>query len=269
MVRHRVVSIVLLSAAMSTLASCASAITGQGSVGAPGLGGSGPAPGQTPTDPAGLAALMQRGVASVTSAHVSFAVDAAGQGVKGTGDETLTAGKVTAIDLSESINQTGTLRLRVVGGKTYVGLPTALNHSGKPWALVTANSSDPVIRSMNASIGDAQNAASLATPSAFVAAATSIKLDGPDQVDGAAATHYSIVVDVTKLSGAFPGLQTLIASGVPTLPVELWIDAQGRPVKATEHFTVQGQSVSSLIGLGKYDAPVHIAAPSPDQVSTS
>jgi hypothetical protein len=266
MVRRRRFSFALLSAAVSALAGCSSTIAGQGS-GAPGIGATGS--GSAPTDAPGLAALMQHAVASVTSVHVKFDVEAAGQGIKGAGDETLSGGKVTSFDLSETVSQTGTLRLRIVDGKTYVGLPPALNHSGKPWALVTANSSDPVIRSMNASISDAQNVASLATPSAFVAAAKSVKLDGPDQVDGAAATHYSIVVDVTKLPSSFPGLQALVSSGLSTLPVELWIDGQGRPVKVTEDLSVHGQSVSSLIGLSKYNAPVHITAPPPGQVSTS
>ncbi|MDQ2750259.1 MAG: hypothetical protein M3Y44_12160 [Actinomycetota bacterium] len=271
MARPRVVFPALLCAATTTLAGCAATVAGHGSRGVPGIGASSGVAqsGPTPTDAPGLAALMQRGVASVTSAHTTFDVEAAGQGFKGAGDESLTAGKVTAFDLSETVSETGILRLRTVDGKTYVGLPPSLNHSGKPWALVTASSSDPVIRAMSTSIDSTQSATSLATPSAFVAAATSVKVDGPDQVNGAPATHYSIVADVTKLPVSYPGRQALIAAGLSTLPVELWIDSQGRPVKVSQHFTLRGQPVSSRVGLSRYNAPVHITAPPPDQVSTS
>ena len=260
MVRRRIVSVAgSLCAAMTALSGCASTIAGHGSG----------APGPLPTDARGLATLIQSSVASVTSVHITFDVNAGGQSINAVGDEALIGGRVTAFDLTETVTQTGTTRLRVVGGKTYVGLPPALNKSGKPWALVTATSSDAVIRSMNTAISDAQNVASLATPSAFAAAAKSVKLDGPDQIDGAAATHYSIVVELSKLPADFRGLQDLIAGGVTTLPVELWVDGEGRPVKVTDALSIQGQSVSSQVGMSKYNAPVHITAPPPDQVSTS
>jgi hypothetical protein len=277
MVRLRTVSIVLLVPVTTALVACSSSVTGKGSSSGPGTGapGSGSAPQRAsaphsmPSDAAGLGALMKQGVSSITSAHISLDVKAAGQGINGSGDETFSGGKLTAFDLTETIGSTGTLRLRIVDSKTYVALPASLNHSGKPWALVTANSSDPVIKSMNQSINSALSSASLDSVSLFVTAAKSVKLDGSDSVDGAAATRYSVVVDVTRLPGDYPGRQTLVSAGLSTLPVDLWINSQGRPVKVSEKFSVQGQSVSTQIGVSKYNAPVQITAPPADQVSTS
>lgn len=58
-----------------------------------------------------------------------------------------------------------------------------------------------------------------------------------------------------------PGRQTLTTADLSTLPVELWIDGQGRPVKVSGQFSVHGQSISSRAGLSNYNAPVHSTAP--------
>jgi hypothetical protein len=246
--RHvRAVAIALLALVATVLVACSSSSTGTGR----------------------LAALMKQGVTSITSAHITLHVKAAGPDINGSGDETLSGGKLTALDLTESSGPAGTLRLRIVNGRTYAGLPPDLNHSGKPWALVTADSSDPVIKSINASMSSALSAASLEATLTFIVAAKSVKLDGPDQVDGAAASHYSVVVDVAKLLSDDPDRQTVISAGLSTLPVELWIDSRGRPVKVSTTFSVQGQSVSTQVGVSKYNVPVQITAPPPDQVSTS
>jgi len=46
------------------------------------------------------------------------------------------------------------------------------------------------------------------------------------------------------------------------------VDAEGRPVKATQELTVQGQDVSTVVSLGDFDQPVTITAPSAEQVAT-
>ena len=86
--------------------------------------------------------------------------------------------------------------------------------------------------------------------------------------NGAAATHYSIVVDVTKLPADNSTKQALATAGLTSLPIEMWVDSKGRLVQLTEALTVSGQSTSTKITISKYDQPVTITAPPADQVST-
>jgi hypothetical protein len=266
-------AVVVLSAALMALVACSSTTSGQGSprgsAGPSGSAGTSATGKSAPTDANGLAALMRSGLASITSTHLALDVTAAAQHVQGAGDEELRNAKLVAFDLAETIGQLGTVRMRIVDGKTYVGLPAGVNHSGKPWVLVTATSTDPVIKSLNSVISNAQNAASLDTASTFVKSAKSVKLVGAEPVNGAPANHYSLVVDIAKLPSTYPGRQALIAAGLSTLPVELWIDSKGRPVKIVDKVTIQGQAVSSLVTLSRFNEPVHITAPPADQVSTS
>ncbi len=266
---RRLVAIAVLSPAL-ILAACSSTTSGTGAPSGAATGKtSTSAPQSAPTSATGLAAELQHGLASITSTHIALDVSAGGLGVQGAGDEQVANGKLTAFDLAETISSMGTLRLRIVDGKTYAGLPPALNKSGKPWVLVTANSSNPVVKSLSTSISSAQSAASLDAAGQFVAAAKSVKLIGPESVDGTTVNHYAIVVDVSKLSAAYPGREALNSAGLTTVPVDLWIDSAGRPAKVLTKFTVQGQTVSSQATLSRFNEPVHITAPPADQVSTS
>ena len=92
-----------------------------------------------PTDAAGLAAALQKGARSIRSAHLALHVSAAGQSIDGQGDETLSAGKLQDLDLTETVPGAGQLRILMAGGQTYVQLPASLNSSGKPWLLVSAS----------------------------------------------------------------------------------------------------------------------------------
>jgi hypothetical protein len=268
---RRLVAVAVLSPALIALAACSSTTSGNGAPTGGALPGNTIAstPKSAPTSATGLSAQLQHGLASITSAHIAIDVSAGGLGVQGAGDEQVSNGKLTAFDLAETISSMGTLRLRIVDGKTYAGLPPALNKSGKPWVLVTANSSNPVVKSLSTSINSAQSAASLDAAGQFVAAAKSVKLVGSESLGGTPVNHYAIVVDVSKLSAAYPGREALNSAGLTTVPVDLWIDSAGRPAKVLTKFTVQGQTVSSQATLSRFNEPVHITAPPADQVSTS
>jgi LppX_LprAFG lipoprotein len=261
--------------AACTLAACASSTNGQGSV----AGGTGSAPsspssnggggGSTPTDAAGLAHLMQTGVADVTSAHLSLEVNA-GQSLTGSGDETLSAGKLKSMDLTENLpGGVGAIEIIIVDGKTYAKLPSSLNKTGKPYVLITTDSTDPTIKTLATSIDSALSSASLTSVTAFVTAADSVTVKGKQTVDGVQTTRYAVVVNISKLPADLPGKDELGSSGLSTLPVDLYIDGQGRPVQVSENFTVSGQSISTKVTMSNYNKPVTISAPPADQVGTS
>ncbi|MGH3768316.1 MAG: hypothetical protein ACRDS0_08215 [Pseudonocardiaceae bacterium] len=227
-------------------------------------------PSPAPTDAAGLAALLRRGVASVSSAHLTLNVSAGSQVViKAEGDTKLADGKLQALDLSAEPGSSGRLRIIIVDGKTYAQLPAARNQSGKPWLLASKDSSNPTVRTLATSIESMQSAASADQVTTFTSAARRVTLVGTESLEGTPVAHYSIDVDVAQLPNAHPGRQLLLNAGVTTLPIELFIDGEGRPVKFTQDLTVRGQRTSTVFTLTKYNAPVSISAPPADQVSTS
>jgi hypothetical protein len=64
-------------------------------------------------------------------------------------------------------------------------------------------------------------------------------------------THYVLSVDVAKLPASLPGKQQLA-----TLPVDMWVDRQGRPVGVAENLDVKGQHVATAVHVGPYNAAV-------------
>lgn len=211
---------------------------------------------------------MLQGISGVTSAHISLNIGVSGQAITGAGDEKLSSGKLTALDLTEQIPGAGALRLIIADGKTYVKLPTAANKSGKPYVLVRAGSSDPTVRQLAASLASTQSSASLANTVAFVTAADSVKNGGSTTAAGVPATRYDVTVNVAKLPSTYPGKAALAQTGITSLPVQIFLDSSGRPVQVLENLKVAGKAVSTKVTVTKYNQPVTISAPPASQVST-
>lgn len=266
----RRLNLLLALPAAFALVACTSSTSGDGKTttpASPGISQRVPS-GGTPADAAGLGALLLSGIKSIQTAHIRLDISLTGQSITGEGDEELAGGKLVAFQVSESVPGVGQIQLVIADGKTYAKLPSSLNKSGKPWVLVSANSSDPVIQQLASTVESAQSSASLGSVTAFVGAADAVKLAGHQSIGGLPTTHYSVVVNTDKLPPEFPGKDALTAGGLKTIPVELYVDGQGRPVQVTEHLTVSGQSVSTTIVVSRYNQPVTISAPPADQVSS-
>jgi hypothetical protein len=249
-----------LSAAL-TLAACTSTTSGSGKTHGP----SGSA--ASPTTSAALAALMESGISQVKSARIDLDVSISGQPLTGSGAEKLDSGKLVALDVTEHLPAgAGDIRIIVVNGDTYAKLPAALNSTGKPYLRVTSDSSNPVIQQLSSSMDSALASASLGSVADFARAAKSFRFVGPATVRGVATTHYSIVVEIDKLPDDLPGKKELLDGGVKSLPLELFIDKQGRPIQVTENADLQGQKIQTKVGVRAYDEPVTITAPPADQI---
>ncbi|HEV7205701.1 MAG TPA: hypothetical protein VGN18_13915 [Jatrophihabitans sp.] len=264
-------ALIVLPAALALAACASSTAPGRGTVGS--AGSSNPAApssgGATPTTATDLGTALRAGMQTVRSAHLTLEVGVGGQTINGQGDEQVDNGKLSNLQLSETLPGAGELGVVIVGDKTYVKLPPAIRHgSGKPWTLVTADSTNPVIQQMAASIASARSSASLDTIKDFAQAASSVTVKGAATVAGADTTHYSMVVDTGKLPSTFPGIDALKKTGLTRIPVELYVDHQGRPVEVDENVTVQGQTVTTKITVTRYNQPVTITAPPADQVSS-
>ena len=253
--RHRAA---LLTLPAAVLAACSSSGGGGSSI-----------PSGMPTDAAGLGTLLQTAVTKITSAHIALDITLAGEQLTGSGDEKLSNGQLTALDLTENLpSGGGQIRVIMVDGKTYAKLPAAFNSSGKPYLLVTPSSNNQVIRQLAGSLDSALSSASLGSVSTFTKAAKSVEGKGTETINGVETVHYSIVVDVAHLPDSMPGKSDLTASGIATLPLELYVDRSGRPVQITEEFTVQGSKVSTKSTVSHYNEPVTITAPPSGQVGS-
>jgi hypothetical protein len=221
------------------------------------------------TDAAGLTELLRRGISSVSSVHLVLNVTTPNQAISSEGDAKLAGGTLQALDMTEQLGSVGKRRLLIVDQATYAQLGGTANPAGKPWLLVTPDSTNPTARNLAASLEAVRRSASLDHFSAFASAARSVTLAGKESINGTPVDHYSIQVDVAKLPEGTPGRAPLLATGITTLPIELYVDDQGRPVKATQDLTVQGQHTSTVITFSKFNEPVSITAPPPDQVERS
>jgi hypothetical protein len=187
--------------------------------------------------------------------------------ISGAGNELMAHGKLQAIDLTETVPPVGEMRIVVDAGKTYLKLPPALDHTGKPWQLVSPASTNPVLRQLGSTLQSVQQSASLDQFTTFTSAAR-VTRHIQETLDGSPVTHYGLSVDIAKLPATLPGKQQLAAAGVTTLPMDLWVDRQGRLRKVTENLTVKGQHVATTVEIGQFDAPVTITPPPVDQTST-
>ncbi|WP_448624010.1 hypothetical protein [Geodermatophilus sp. URMC 64] len=221
-----------------------------------------------PTDAPGLAALLREGIAALRSAHVDLEATAAGATITGSGDETLDDGRTETLDLTQTIPGAGDIRVVLVDGETYVQLPEAVNPSDKPWLLISSTSGNAAVRRLAASLDSLTQSSNLDQYATFTEAAT-LEVVGEEEVAGVVATHYALTVDVLQLPNDIPGRRDLLSAGVVRLPVQLWVDVEGRPVQAGQELTVQGQDVATVVTFSEFDEPVRISAPPADQVATA
>jgi hypothetical protein len=225
------------------------------------------APSATPSTSTQLASFMKSGVTSLHSAHLSLIESLAGHKITGEGDEQLAGGTATAFRITERVPGTGRIELVMVHNNSYAKLPKSLNQSNKPWLLVAPGSTNPVVAQLSSSLSQLRSSTSLDKFAEFAKLAKKIKVDGPATIQGNPATHYSIRVDTSKLPVSAEAKKQIKKSGIRTIPIELWVDDTGRPVKMTEKIAVGGQHVDVTVVLSKFNAPVSIKAPPASQVS--
>ena len=210
--------------------------------------------------------MLKTGTSRTTSAHLALTITSGTQKITAAGDEKLVDGKLLAADLTENLGSMGTMGIRILGDTVYAKLPASMNPAGAGWVKADPTSSNPVIKALGGSIASVQNSSSPSSYDDFAAAASSVEAIGTETVGGAPATHYSLVVETAKLPVDNPSRQTLVDAGVNTIPVDLWVDRQGRLAKLTESVSVSGSTADTVITLSAFNARVSIEAPPADQI---
>jgi hypothetical protein len=226
-----------------------------------------------PTEVPALAGLVSKALLSTTSVHLVLTINAAGQAISGEGDQTVEHGQSKDSSMILTIPGSGTERLVTVDGKTYVMLPTGQRTSNKPWALVTAKSSNRSVQIL-AQAMSSYSAAFSGTDAAkvFLSASDKLSVEGTSQLgDGTQVVRYALDVRTDRLPDSYPVKASLVQFGLKTLPTELAIDATGhiRQLQQELSFKFHGVTVKTAtrIEMSDYNAPVSISAPPPDQVA--
>ncbi|MEO6886570.1 MAG: hypothetical protein ABI232_09845 [Jatrophihabitantaceae bacterium] len=208
-----------------------------------------------------LAAMMTTALQSLTSAHVD--VDAGVLGGTSTADVKLSDGVTQATDVK--LNQSGQdIEVITADGKSYA----KVSGTSKPWTLVSPTSSNPVVKSFASSINVAGIVTELASIVKLIGTGTDVHSLGTDQVRDAPAAHYSMTIN-PQSGGGDPALGQVLASlGNTPLPIQLWLDAQSRPVKVSLAIPLGAKPITISATISDFDAALTITAPPADQVST-
>jgi hypothetical protein len=214
----------------------------------------------SPAQAAQLAAKMRAGLAGITSAHLS--VDGGVLIGTVTGDFSYANGTATASDISLV---TGGQKSQIVtiGSTSYVQLPPAHITDGKPWAVVRSNSKNEFVREVASTLTLTKAASSLPAVADLVSTAVSVQ----DKGTTSTGHEYTVVIDPAKSGGTTLG--TLLSDvGQQSVPIDLFLDGTGRPVRVVVAVKLGSQPFDITVDVSKFNAPVHVAAPPSDQVST-
>lgn len=181
-------------------------------------------------------------------------------------DVRLSDGQAVAYHLT-SPNSGSALEIVVVGGKTYVKAPGHARTPSRPWVVAAPSDPDTTIANLAGSPRGTLLDDSLAEYVQLAEDAVSISPPDPTHVDGRAATRYRLLLDNAKTPfdalGAFPNSQ------IAPLPVDIYLDAQGHPIRVATSTRLGGKPAALLIRFSRFDAPTHITAPAAQTIGPS
>ena len=153
------------------------------------------------------------------------------------------------------------IEARVVDGRVYLRLPgfAAQFLGGATWAEVP-------LGAMGSTTTD---------PTGFLDAlrgVTEVDRVGTDTIRGVEATHYRGTISLAEALRRAPearreGLRRAIGDDA-TLPVDVWVDGQDRPVRFVANFAAGGAEASVRLDLFDYGADITVVAPPADEVTS-
>ncbi|HET9257344.1 MAG TPA: hypothetical protein VFO16_19380 [Pseudonocardiaceae bacterium] len=226
-----------------------------------------------------LAASVALHTALKPSVHVVFAMAVAGQSLTGDGDGKL--GARPALRMTTSVPILGQLSFRLVENVMYLKLPVELV-PGRPWMRIDPDGGDPISKEVGGGLRELRESGDLAQSLKRFEGAAVITAQRPEQLNGKPTTHYSITINVRKVSAAAQTgpvlkqiIDTALRAGVNTFPVEVWLDQEYLPARTTTDIpiknpiTQQDDHLNISIDYSDWGKPVEISAPPPEQVAGS
>ncbi|MFL6144465.1 MAG: hypothetical protein ACJ72N_21700 [Labedaea sp.] len=219
-----------------------------------------------------LADQVRKTSSAKQSVHVVMNITEGEETVKGQGD--MSFGGSPAIDLTLEVPEMAELAMRLVDGVFYLKLPDGLTQ-GKPWVKLDTKGTDPMSQTLGSLMeqvkdnGDPTKMLEQLKDSGMITAKKSEQLAGKDT------THYSVSIDVAKSieKQTDPKLKKLLEdsvakSGVKQLPLEMWVDAEGLPVRITSDQPTgdAGKTGKLVVDYSDWGKPVTVTAPTAGQV---
>lgn len=156
----------------------------------------------------------------------------------------------------------GPVHVVVIGGDVYVkGLGPG--EPGRPWVKNTGES-----QQVAAALQKADPRQTLEMLSGL----GTLRPAGHETVNGVPATKYSVTIDLAKVAKRHPGLaaalDVLIRQGITTQDLQVWVDAQKRPLRMTMTIHLPDNSTSvETVDYYDWGQPVSITAPPASQVT--
>lgn len=206
-----------------------------------------PVSGQPYQDKASFISAMKAAGKNATTAHVTMAMDAAGQKIAITGDTKVDANN-PAMKMSMDMGSSMKLDLILVDKKVYMkGFPGLA--AGK-WAVIDSNST--VGKQLSQSLDQADPTKMY---DQFGAAVQDVKYVGEDTVDGDKTWKYDLTLDTKAMQAQLPAdSKTQLPS---TIAYTAWLDEKNQLRKVT--FDLSG--VKAEMTMSKYGEPVDVTAP--------
>ena len=216
---------------------------------------------------------------SVKSLTGSLSVVAGTTAVDGTFGETVSGGKVSAIDMSLFLKSDGrnvALQMLIVGGRVYLGgtgILAALGAGDKKWALASTSSSNSALKSLGTQLSGYLDTGSANQYALYGQAARTVLDQGPVTLGTVKAHKFFVTADVAKLIPLLSGptrtsMQAAVDAGVTTLPTTIWLDSSDRLVQASSTVKFAGVTSASVFKVSAYDVAVAISPPASSDVYT-
>jgi hypothetical protein len=173
--------------------------------------------------------------------------------------------------MTMTLGQFGTAEMIMLDDVLYMKMP-ALNQltGGKPWLKLEL---DALLKASGTNVEQLRQLANQ-DPTQSLAYLEGISGDvtvvGQEPVRGTATTHYKATIDLDEVAKKHAAMASMITTlktqiGSARLPVEVWVDGDGRMRKMTQKFTVtvEGTKAETSVSMEMYDfgTPVSVSAP--------
>ncbi|WIY05923.1 hypothetical protein QRX60_19545 [Amycolatopsis mongoliensis] len=230
----------------------------------------------TPPPPPAFAdsrALADAATAATTSGgSAKFGTDVAVGQVrsKGQGQARFGAGGTSQVMTTDFIGEP--MELRLVAGKLYAKVPEGSREEvgmGKPWVVVAQDGTDPFSQVLGGSLAQLAAQNDPAHTLGEIRTAGTIVSAERGQLDGVAAEHYRVDLDLARLGTDLPaGLPADSAGRLGKFPVEIWLDDAHRPVQVVLDLSpiLQGGEARITTRYSEWGAPVDVQPPPPGEV---
>lgn len=227
----------------------------------------------TPSQPPAFAdarALADAATAATTSGgSAKFGTDVAVGQVrsKSQGQAKFGAGGTAQVLTTDFIGEP--MELRQVAGKLYAKVPEGSRDevgTGKPWVAVAADGTDPFSQVLGGSLAQLAAQNDPAHTLGEIRTAGSIVSAERGQLDGVAAEHYRVELDLARLGADLPA--GLPVGSLGKFPVELWLDDAHRPLQIVLDLSpiLQGSDARITTRYSDWGVPVDVQPPPPGEV---